>query len=124
MSRYILFKSSPDALVSNPHALGVNPPRFAGRRLRDVPPSPKVLAEDEHPSLVDFYEPCEEVLLDHPHLRDAAKAGDGEILCVVTARTRADADKQFETEATKRMSAAPSLAMTRPAAKVAKNEVS
>jgi hypothetical protein len=121
MPRFLLFKSGPDALVANPHAIGVNPPRFAGRRMRDVPPSPKVRPEDEHPNLVDFYEPCEEVLIDHPHLRDAAKAGDGEILCVVTARTRADADKQFEAEATKR---ATSQAMTRTAAKAAKNEVS
>ena len=124
MPRYILFKSGPDALVSNPHALGVNPPRFAGRQMRAVPPSPKVLPEDEAPNLIDFYEPCEEVLIDHPHLRDAAQAGNGEILCVVTARTRADADKQFEAEAARRASANALQTMTRPAAKAAKNEVS
>lgn len=121
MPRFVLFKSGPLALVTNPHAPNVMPPRFAGRRMRDVPPSPKVLPEDEHPSLIDFYEPCEEVLVDDPHLRDAAKAGDGEILCIVTARTRADADKQFEAEATKR---AASQNMNRSAAKAAKTEVS
>ena len=108
MPRYVLFRSAPLALVTNPHAINANPARFAGRKLRDVPPAAKKLPEDEHPDLIDFYEviPEGEVLIDDPHLRDAAKAGDGEILCTVTAKTRGEADKLFEAEAAKRASAA------------------
>ncbi len=107
MPRYVLFVSAPLALVTNPHAINANPARFAGRKLRDVPPAAKKLPEDEHPDLIDFYEvlPGGEVLIDDPHLQDAAKAGDGKILCTITAKTRAEADKLFEADAAKRASA-------------------
>ena len=93
MPRLVLFRSAEHALVSNPHAIGQSPPRFAGRRLRDEPPSPKVEPGDEHPDLVDHYEVCDEVLVDHQLLQDAAKAGDGFILASAVAKTRAEAEK-------------------------------
>ena len=129
MPRYVLFASAPDALVTNPHAVNAMPARFAGRRLRATPPAPKVLPEDEHPNLIDHYECVEEVLVDHPHLRSAAAKGDGTILCIVTARTRAEADKMFEVDAAKRAtkatteSSAPAAPTSRTAAKAALSEV-
>ena len=131
MPRYVLFVSAPTALVTNPHAVNAMPARFAGRRLRETPPSPKVLPEDEHPDLIDHYECVEEVLIDDPHLRSAAAKGDGTILYTVTTKTRAEADKLFEADAMKRakVTAKPdsteSTAPTTPknAAKAASNEV-
>lgn len=92
MPRYLLFRSGELALVANPHTLDITPTRWAGRRLRATPPLPKQGPDDVHPDLIDFYEPCEEILLDDPHLRSAAKAGDGEILAIVEARSLALAE--------------------------------
>ena len=108
MPRYVLFRSAPTALVTNPHATNVSPPRFAGRKLRAEPPPRAEKPGDEHPDLVDHYEVCDEVLLDDPHLRSAAAAGDGEILFIVTAKTRELADQLFAVEAKARATKGPS----------------
>lgn len=110
MPRLIMFRSAPTALVAHPGAIDISPRRFAGRKLRETPPSPKVEANDEHPDLVDHYEVCDEVLVDDPLLQKAAGRGDGIILGVGMARTMAEAERLLMLDVAKRKAATPAPA--------------
>lgn len=72
MHRYLKVRGQRGKLVANPYALGTNPRRYAGQKFVVKDPVPR-----EH---VDRYEPCEEVLVDEPSLRKAAKRGELDIL--------------------------------------------
>ena len=67
MPRFLLVRGRQGVLVANPHAIGSNPMRVAGQRLRVDPPKG---------ALHTLFEPCDEVMLDSPDLRAACKAGD------------------------------------------------
>lgn len=69
MPRFVKVMGRPDLLVANPHAVGSDPPRFAGQRRRPGP------VEDPG-GLVDFYEPFEEVLLWNDHIQTAIAKGE------------------------------------------------
>lgn len=69
MPRFVKVMGRSDLLVANPHAVGSDPPRFAGQRRRPGP------VEDAG-GLIDFYEPFEEVLLWNDHLHTAIAKGE------------------------------------------------
>jgi hypothetical protein len=106
MPRFILFRGHQGTLVPNPHAIGASPMRVAGQRPRvDAKPGP----------LHTLYEPCDEVLFDHPDLTAAAAAGNGSLLNRIVADDHTAARvaltppmPSLPTSATKRGAAAPS----------------
>ncbi|MGK3981313.1 hypothetical protein WMF38_57480 [Sorangium sp. So ce118] len=64
MHRYVKVMGRSDLLVANPHAVGSDPPRFAGQRRK----SGEV---EDAAGLIDFYEPVEEVILWDNHVQTA-----------------------------------------------------
>jgi hypothetical protein len=84
MPRFLLVRGHAGVLVPNPHVIGANPSRWAGMRLDPAaPPGP----------LVSLHVPCEELLLNSPDLRSAARAGHLDLLgeCVAKDHTEARA---------------------------------
>ena len=82
MPRFILVRGRAGVLVPNPHAIGSNPPRFAGMKLD--PNAPKG-------PLVSLHVPCDEVLLDSGDLRSAVKNGELDLLRECVANDHAGA---------------------------------
>ena len=106
MPRFLLVRGRQGCLVPNPHALDASPMRVAGQRPRvDAPRGP----------LHTLFEPCDEVLIDHPDLLAAAAAGNLTLLnkCIADDHTAARVAltppmPSLPTSATKRGAAAPS----------------
>lgn len=106
MPRFLLVRGRQGVLCPNPHALDASPMRVAGQRLRlDAPKGP----------LHTLFEPCDDVLIEHPDLLSAVAAGDLTLLarCTADDHTAARASlappmPSLPTSATKRGAAAPS----------------
>ena len=88
MPRYCKVRGKPGVLVANPHALDANPRRFAGQALKADQPK---LAE-----YCDRFEPCDEVLLDDPHLREAGRRGELASYSVTVAANHEAARAAFD----------------------------
>jgi hypothetical protein len=83
MPRFLKVKGKPGVLVSNPHAHGANPRRYAGKRLIATPePIPNL-------DLVDRFEDVEELMQESPALRAAIKAGELELVGECVAKDHA-----------------------------------
>lgn len=85
LQRWIKVKGKPGIAVSNPWALGANPPRYAGKR-RDA----ALDGEHEH---LDRYKDVEELLLQHADLLKACTKGNLVLLGQCAASTAEDAEK-------------------------------
>lgn len=68
MQRYLHVRGKPGVPVSNPRI--DDPLRMVGQRLKSAPPP-----DGEALSLMDYFEPCEEVLLDHNDLEKPIRNG-------------------------------------------------
>jgi hypothetical protein len=97
MPRFVKVMGRPGLLVANPHAVGSDPPRFAGQRRKSGP-------VEDAAGLVDFYEPAEEILKWDDHLQTAI--GKGELVQVGDRVDAKDVD-----------AAAKKLAATRPSSR-------
>lgn len=115
MPRFLLVRGRPGILCPNPHALDASPMRVAGQRLRvDAPRGP----------LHTLYEPCDEVLMEHPDLLSAsAPRPDGSAPnLILLGRVTADDHTAARVALTPPMPSLPTTATKRGAAAPSSSE--